>query len=125
MKDQFKCVITDKGGLVMQGPSFKEFLKKNKGKQGVVSITLYDLKDKKKIVGFYFRYIVPEFIKAVKIHEGLNITERLADVRLWNECIITRDKKHDIHSLEMNDICLYIEEIKYILANNYNYYISE
>lgn len=124
MKNQFRFAIGDNGEFIPQGKGLKQFLQKHKGQRGFIALSIVDTRDKKKIIGYYFGYVVPEFQKAYRQQNGENITERLADDILWRSCSTTQDLKHDIWSLDVFAIWLYIEEVKVLTANDFNYYIS-
>ena len=121
----FNINISNSGKMRIQGrETFDKLLKDNKGKRGVINISIYDERDPKQIIKYYFAYIVPEFRKWYKKEEGLHLTPDMVNERLMSISAITRYSDHkSIYKLDVMEIWYYLEDIKKVAAENFNLYL--
>jgi len=117
--------VSDSGKMRLQGrEDFDLKMKENVGKRGVITVIYYDERSPKQIIGYYYAYIVPEFIKWYRENERTHYPKSVVHEKLVQLSAITKDlDTSDLFKLSVIEVYYFIEDIKQIAAENFNLFL--
>jgi hypothetical protein len=127
--------INQNGGLAMYMGELNDFFKGWKGSRIIARFIVASPGSSEALKGYYFNCIIPNF-KIALWENGERLTEKETEEKCRSMSPITISENVDIdgnYSSELKEIkelsnaelCEYIEHLKQIAAENYNFYIPD
>ena len=117
-------------------PELKYFLEQNKGSFVTVTYTSYNRTTSKAMLGYYYNFLVPMFVRLFK-ETGLWLLPEQAETKMRKSIPIMTVQERDINrnmwvsklitfeELDRKEKILYIEFLKKYASENFNYAIND